>query len=196
MRAIWFVTPGAFATAAVALFLTFARGAEPPAAKPSAQESESAAAAIDDASRVSVSVARDRAKTMLDLYTVTLDVLHHHYFHGDRAMVPARAMEDIFSDIERESKVQARWISVNMQAMSIDHEPKTAFEKKAAKEIAAGKSELETIEDGYYRRAGAIRLTGGCISCHGGFFKGPSKTPKFAGLIISVPIRNESEKRE
>ncbi len=144
---------------------------------------------VDEQDRVSVEVARDRAKLMHDIYSATLDVMHHRYFHGEKAAIPARAMEDIFAEMKLQSKSEARWISVNLRAMSIDHEPETEFEKKAAREITAGKKDIEEIEDGYYRRAMAIPLTGGCISCHEGSFRAPSKTSRFAGLVISIPIK-------
>ena len=149
----------------------------------------------NDSDRVSVEVARDRAKLMHDIYTATLEMMHDRYFHGERAFVPARAMHDVFSEMKRQSKVEAQWISVNMKAMSIDHEPKSEFEKMAAKEIAGGKSELEVVENGFYRRAGAIPLSDGCISCHGGFLREPSKSPKFAGLVISVPVTGQPATR-
>lgn len=139
---------------------------------------------------VSLEAARDRAQLMHDVYAATLEVLHHRYFHRDRAIIPARAMQDIFDEIERQSKTEARWISASMKPMSVDHEPTSDFEKRAAREIAAGTEQLEVVEDGYYRRAGAIPLSDGCVGCHGGFFKPQSKTPKFAGLVISVPIRS------
>lgn len=139
--------------------------------------------------RVSVAVARDRAKVMHDVYSATLGTLHHRYFHGDRATVPARAMEDVFAEIKRNSKVESRWISVNTKAMSLDHDPKTDFEKRAAQEIADGKTEVEVVEDGYYRRAGAIPLGGGCLSCHEGLFRSTAKVQRFAGLVISVPVQ-------
>lgn len=141
---------------------------------------------------LSLDVARDRAQVMHDVYEATLEVMHHRYFHGNRATVPARAMHDIFSIIERQSKVKARWISVNMKPMSIDHEPETKFEKAAAKAIAKGKSHIDVVENGYYRRAGAIPLSVGCVGCHGGLSSNPSTTPKFAGLVISVPVREAS----
>jgi hypothetical protein len=140
---------------------------------------------------VPLDVARDRAKVMHDVYEATLEVLHHRYFHGNRATVPARAMQDIFSTIERQSKVKARWISVNMKPMSIDHEPETKFEKSAAKAIAKGKSHVDIVENGYYRRAGAIPLSAGCVGCHGGLSSNPSTTPKFAALVISIPVRQD-----
>jgi hypothetical protein len=145
-----------------------------------------------DAQRVPIAVARDRAKLMHDLYTTTLDVMHDRYFHADRAIVPARAMEDVFSAMEDQTGSKANWISVNLKAMSINHEPQTDFEKRAAREIVAGETEIEVIEDGFYRRAGAVPMAGGCLSCHAGFFNQPSKVPKFTGLVISIPIVAES----
>lgn len=139
--------------------------------------------------RVSVAVARDRAKVMHDVYSATLGTLHHRYFHGDRATVPARAMEDVFAELKRNSKVESRWISVNTKAMSLDHDPKTDFEKRAAQEISDGKLEVEVVEDGYYRRVGAIPLGGGCLSCHEGLFRSTAKVQRFAGLVISVPVQ-------
>jgi len=142
--------------------------------------------------RVSVPVARDRAKLMQGIYLATLHAMHDRYFHADRAVVPARAMEDVFSEVERQTGSKANWISVNLRAMSINHEPTTDFEKKAAKEIAAGVTDLEVIEDGFYRRAGAIPMSGGCVSCHGGFANKPSKAEKFTGLVISIPVVSET----
>lgn len=132
--------------------------------------------------------ARERAQVMHSVYAATLEVMHRRYFHGDRAVVPARAMEDIFSEMKRESGVDARWISVNLKPMNIDHEPKSDFEKRAVKEISEGKNDLEVVENGFYRRAGAIPLAGGCVGCHGGFFKDVPKTPRFAGLVINIPV--------
>ncbi len=132
---------------------------------------------------------------MHEIYVATLHVMHDRYFHADRSIVPARAMEDVFTEIERQTGSKANWISVNLKAMSINHEPNTDFEKRAAKEIAAGQSEVEAIEDGYYRQATAISMTGGCISCHAGFFNQPSKSQKYSGLVISIPVEPEADKK-
>ena len=80
----------------------------------------------------------------------------------------------------------------NSGCQSIDHEPQTEFEKRAAREIVAGETKIEVIEDGFYRRAGAFPMKGGCLSCHAGFFNQPSKVPKYTGLVISIPIIPES----
>lgn len=161
-----------------------AADAAAPKSEPTAEEKKVAG--------VPRAVARDRAKLMHSIYSTTLGVMHDRYFHADRSIVPARAMEDVFSEIEQETGSKANWISVNLKAMSINHEPSTDFEKRAAKEIATGESEVETTEDGYYRRATAIPMTGGCISCHAGVFNQSVKSRKFAALVISIPVEPEA----
>ncbi|RLS56330.1 MAG: DUF3365 domain-containing protein [Planctomycetota bacterium] len=163
---------------------------EPPV--PEKAVEKSTPPSIDDENRVPVAVARDRAKVMHDIYSATLDTIHHRYFHRDTAVIPARAMEDVFAEMKRNSQVEARWIAVNLRAMSIDHEPETEFEKQAARVIGGGQSEFEQIEGGYYRRATAIPLVNGCIACHEGSFRQPTKAPKFAGLVISIPVATEA----
>lgn len=142
-------------------------------------------------SRIAVEKARDRAENLHEVYEATLEMLHHRYFHRDRSLLPARAMEDIFADMKRRTNVDARRISVNTKAMNIDHEPKSDFEKQAAREIAAGKPAFEVIDADFYRRATAIPLKAGCVGCHAGAFAASSKTPRFAGLVISVPLSGE-----
>ena len=137
---------------------------------------------------VSAAVARDRAKLMHDVYAATLHVMHEHYFNDERAIVPARALEDAFAEIADRSKIKARWISVNTKPMSIGHEPKSDFEKKAAAAIAAGKRDFELAEKNYYQRAAPIPLTDGCVNCHTGFFAGTPKSPRFAALVIGMAI--------
>lgn len=140
---------------------------------------------------MSTAVARERAKLLHQVYAATLEVLHERYFHDERAIVPARALEDVFKELDRQTGIKARWISVNMKPMSIQHEPKGDFEKKAAAEMSAGKGDFEQVEAGVYRRAAPIPLSDGCMSCHNGHFSAPPKSPRFAGLIISIPIVKE-----
>jgi hypothetical protein len=98
-------------------------------------------------------------------------------------------MEDIFKDVASEENLQARWISVNTKAMSIDHEPEDEFEKAAAKAIASGKDNYESVVDGNYRRAGAISLMNrGCLGCHLGF-GASTEIDRFAGLVITIPVK-------
>nr|MDP6060387.1 hypothetical protein [Pirellulaceae bacterium] len=137
---------------------------------------------------LSLEAARDRAKLMQNIYAATLDVIHHRYFRNDRVTIPARAMEDVFSEIDRQENIKSSWIAVNGRAMSIDHEPEGEFELAAVKAISRGKDYFEQSNDGTYRRVGAIRLGGGCMNCHGRF--GSTSTSKrFAGLVIEIPLK-------
>lgn len=140
--------------------------------------------------RISVDEARRHARLMHKIYSSTLEVMHHRYFHQNRAVLPARALEDVFKDLDEQSKIQTGWIAVNTPAMSVQHQPKTAFEKQAAAELAAGKTEYERVEDGYYRHAGTIPLDSGCVSCHTRFSQRSDDKPRFAGLVISIPVKD------
>lgn len=141
--------------------------------------------------RVTLAVARDRARIMHSIYAATLESMHRHYFSRERAVLPARAMEDIFAEVDRQSNIKSRWMAVNTKAMSVHHEPTTAFEKKAAEEISSGKHEFERVENGIYLRAGSITLGSSCVSCHTPFGSKVDKTPRFAALVISIPVKED-----
>ena len=198
MKAKWFIGRGNFAGAFGVLCVAIALYAEPQdrnVTKP-AENNASASGSQDEVVRVDTSVARDSAKQMHEIYSATLEVIHRRYFHGERATIPARAMEDVFAEMKHRSKIEARWISVNTKAMSIDHDPKTEFEKRAARELAEGKMAIEVVEDGFYRRAGAISLNSGCLSCHEGLIQSSSRKPRYAGLVISIPVEVDSGKTD
>jgi hypothetical protein len=152
---------------------------------------EAKKAEADDKHRVPIAVARDRAKLMHDLFADTLEVVHSRYFRREGAVLPSRALEDVFARIERRSNVKARWIAVSTRAMSVDHEPATEFEKEAAKELAAGKEELSRVEKGYFLRAGPIPLGSRCVGCHTKQSQREDKTPRFAGLVIAIPVKSD-----
>jgi hypothetical protein len=144
-----------------------------------------------EAGRVAVAAARDRATVLHAAYAATLESMHHHFFRRERAVLPARAMEDVFADVGRETGAKGKWIAVNTPAMSIDHEPTSGFEKWAAAELAAGKPAAERVEGGTYHRAGAIPLGAGCLSCHTRLSATTDKTPRFAGIVITIPVKEE-----
>ena len=75
---------------------------------------------LDPDKRVSVEVARKRAKLTHNIFASTLDVIHHRYFRADRSSVPARALEDVFAELVKQENIKANWIAVNSRAMSID----------------------------------------------------------------------------
>ncbi|QDT92491.1 c-type heme family protein [Gimesia algae] len=143
---------------------------------------------------LSLAQARERAELTHILYSATLDAMHQSYFINERAAVPARVMERMFKEVENQENIKARWIAVNARAMSVDHEPETEFEKQAAEELASGKAVYERVENGVFQRAGSISLMNhGCLTCHVGFGK-QNKKERFAGLIISIPVKSNPVK--
>jgi cytochrome c553 len=141
--------------------------------------------------RVSLGVARDRAGLMHEVFADTLEVAHRHYFRRDGAVLPSRALEDVFARLDRRSGVKAKWISVNTPAMSVNHEPETAFEKAAAAALADGKAEFSRVEQGVFYRARPIPLSAGCVGCHTRQSPVTDKKPRLAGLVIAIPIRDK-----
>ncbi len=179
--------------AGVTCALGFALGlnADSPRASGEKPGNAKGAATKPEDKRVTLAVAKDRANLMHSIYSATLDTMHHRYFRREQAVLPARAMEDVFAEIDRQSGIKTRWIAVNTPAMSVNHEPATDFEKKAAEEIAAGKPDYARVEKGYYQRAGAIPLAAGCVGCHTRFGMPNDKKPRFAALVISIPVKAE-----
>ena len=185
---VWTI-PTSITAAVAVVFMTASLSATPDNETPG-QSQKRADAAPNDSPAVTIDEARERAKLMHDIYAATLETMHRHYFENERAMVPARAMQDIFRKIERKSHVAGRWISVNTKPMNIDHKPQTDFEKLAAATLGDRKDSLETVEEGVYRRAGTIRLSGECLGCHQPNTADRTRD-RFAALIISIPIRKK-----
>jgi hypothetical protein len=171
--------------AACCLASVVGRGGEP---EPDDRGPAAEAAKVEP---LSVDAARRQARVLHRVYSATLDAMHHYYFHANKAVIPARAMEDIFADAADETQATSRWISVNTKAMGVDHEPADEFERSAAAALSKGAGEFELVENGVYRRAGAIPLSAGCIGCHAGATAKPTKIPRVAGLVISIPVSQD-----
>lgn len=145
----------------------------------------------DDAkSAPSLEEARSRAELLHDAFHATLQEVHHAYFREDeKVVIPAVTLKKVFGELARQRKIELRWLSVNAQAMNVEHEPKSDFEKEASKAIAAGAKHFERTEGGVYRRVGAIVLTSECLKCH--LPLRSSNKDRLAGLMISVPMKPE-----
>ncbi|HRX80273.1 MAG TPA: DUF3365 domain-containing protein [Pirellulaceae bacterium] len=144
---------------------------------------------------LTVDEARRQAKLLHSTYESTLHTVHREYFQeGGRTPIPARVLEDIFYWVDEETQGETRWIAVNTEAMSIDHNPESEFEKQAAKVLATGEEEFEQIDDGMYRRAGAITLFASCLKCHESSLTQLRTKRRVAGLVINIPVKQASAK--
>ncbi|WP_010583751.1 c-type heme family protein [Schlesneria paludicola] len=132
--------------------------------------------------------ARRQAELLHTSFAGTLSAIHHEYYRSDQGMtIPAVTLKSVFRDLERNHKLEFRWLAINAQAMNVDHQPKSDFEKEAAKSIAAGADQFEGVEEGVYRRVGAIALQSECLKCH--LPNRTSNKNRLAGLMISIPIQ-------
>ncbi|MBC8355473.1 MAG: hypothetical protein H8E66_26140 [Planctomycetes bacterium] len=143
------------------------------------------------APELTVSEARRQAKLLHNTYEATLHTVHREYFReGGRTPIPSRVLEDVFYWVDQETHGETRWIAVNTEAMSIDHNPESDFEKQAAKVLATGKEDFELIEDGMYYRAGAVTLFASCLRCHETVLSQQRSKRRVAGLVISIPVKD------
>jgi hypothetical protein len=135
-----------------------------------------------------ISEARARARLLHETVHGTLQVMHRDFFHeDDGSLIPSRSLEDVFAELFRNYQVEVRWLAVSAEAMSIDHKPKSEFEKQAVRALAAGKQEFEITQQGLYRHAGLIRLSSQCLKCHAP--RRSSTDDRAAGLVISIPLK-------
>lgn len=138
---------------------------------------------------ISEDEARGRAELLHTMYLRTLHTMHREYFRdNDRLTVPSRALEGVFSSVDRRSGGKTRWIAVNAPAMNIEHKPSTAIEKEAALALKGGESVYEKVVDGVYHRVGAITLFASCTRCHLGALANQRPGRRVAGLAISLPL--------
>jgi len=170
---------------AAACFMATADSSDKPLNKP--QQSRT-----PDKPPLTLEEARGRAKLLHATYESTLIAVHRAYFtEGNRQPVPARVLEGVFYWMDQENKTNTHWISVNTEAMNLDHQPESDIEKKAAKVLASGEEQFELIEDGVYHHAGAITLVASCLRCHEPNLFQKQKRKRVAGLVISIPIKKK-----
>ncbi|MBL8854711.1 MAG: DUF3365 domain-containing protein [Planctomycetaceae bacterium] len=149
---------------------------------------EKQSSSVDDDAVSTKDEARQRARILHEVFHGTLQVIHRDYFREDNGLkIPSRSLEDVFAQLAENHGVQARWIAVDLKAMSIHNEPTTEFELDAVKAIKAGNAEYEAVVDGRFHFAGRIRLSSQCLSCHAS--RRTSNDDRSAGLIISMPLK-------
>jgi len=137
-----------------------------------------------------VAEARARSKLLQETFHATLHIVHLRYYREDEGLIiPAKTLESVFAELERNHQVKIRWLAVNAPAMNVDHEAKDDFEQAAVKALTDGKQEYESVDGGLYRHVGAITLTSECLKCHV-----PHRTSledRVAGLSISMNVKEK-----
>ncbi|TXT27800.1 MAG: signal peptide protein [Planctomycetota bacterium] len=153
----------------------------------SSETSNDAEPAIEVRNLPSVEEARGRAKLLHETIRATLKVVHHEYYREDQKLpIPARTLKSVFRDLASNQQVNLRWLAVNAQAMSVEHNPQDEFERNAVNELASGKATYDLAKNGVYRYAGTITLTSECLKCH--LPNRTSTKDRAAGLLVTMPI--------
>ena len=143
-----------------------------------------------DAILPAIDEARARAVLLHEAVHAMLHVVHRDFYREDEGLpIPAASMAKVFRRLEEQQGVTLRWLAVEGEAMNVDHKPRDAFERAAAKQIQEGDQPHEEVERGIYRRAAAITLSSECLKCHVPDRK--STEDRSAGLVISMPVRGE-----
>ncbi|MEZ6134226.1 MAG: DUF3365 domain-containing protein [Pirellulaceae bacterium] len=131
--------------------------------------------------------ARARAKLLHEMVRGTLQIMHRDFFDDENShTIPSASLEDVFNEMGKSYDVQMKWLTVNTDLVNVDHQAKSAFDKAAVKELAAGKQMAEKIEERSYQYAGAIRLGSQCLKCH--VQRRTSVEDRTAGVVITMPI--------
>lgn len=135
--------------------------------------------------------ARSRAKLLHEMVRGALQIMHRDFFDEEDAhAIPSASLEDVFHEMGKSYDVQMKWLTVNTDLVNVDHQAKSAFEKAAVKDLAAGKQMTEKIEERSYQYAGAIRLGSQCLKCH--VQRRTSNEDRTAGVVITMPILKQS----
>ena len=156
-------------------------GERSPATAPSRVQPPATAGADDR-----VAEARVRSRLLHEVIHGVLQVVHRDFFRDETRRIPSASMEDVFEEVERTWQVKIKWLAVNAQVMSVDHRPKTEFDRLAVRAIGDGREMVESSADGVYQYAGKVVLGNSCLKCHV-----PDRTSledRKAALVISMPL--------
>jgi len=168
--------------------------AQPPAKDKPATKKQAHAAQIKENAPQSVQEARGRARVLHETLHGALQVMHRDFFRdGERLKIPSRSLEDVFSELARSYGVKLHWIAVDLKAQNVDNEPKSDFEKQAARALKSGKAEFESVSASEFRFAGKIRLSATCLSCHAS--RRSNNDDRAAGLVIIMPMKITAEQK-
>jgi hypothetical protein len=131
--------------------------------------------------------ARGRARLLHEVLRGSLQVMHRDFFDEENPpAIPSASLEDVFAELERSYQVRVKWLTVETDVLNVDHVPQDAFEKAAARALAAGKDVYEADQDGQFRFAGRIQLASQCLKCH---VKSRTSTePRSAGVVITMSL--------
>jgi hypothetical protein len=158
-----------------------------PSTAPVAPAASTRPAAGAGASSDGVAEARLRSRLLHETIHGALQVMHRDFFRAEQTRhIPSASLEDVFDELESTWGVRIKWLAVNANIMSVDHRPKTEFDRLAVRAIGEGREMVDASDGGVYRYAGKVVLGNTCLKCHV-----PDRTSledRMAALVITMPL--------
>lgn len=154
----------------------------------SADEVSGGAARKDPA----VERARREVKMLDDIYKTSIVLITTHYVHDDNDLPAGSAFKALFSAVEEKGWHKVRLLDATGEPYEEANLPKTAFEKKAIKQLLNGKAVYDEVieKDGkrFLAAATAIPVVmDKCIMCHENYRNVP-KGKAIGALGYQIPI--------
>ena len=136
--------------------------------------------------------ARREVRMLDDIYKTAIVLVTEHYVKEDSDLPAGSAFKALFAAVEKKGWHSVRLVDATGEPYSEGNSPKDGFEKKAIKELLAGKPSVdEVITEGDKRfllTATAIPVVmEKCIMCHENYRNVP-KGQAIGALSYKVPV--------
>ncbi len=154
----------------------------------SAEEKKEKAAPAEAA----VERARREVRMLDDIYKTSIVLITEHYVKNDTDLPAGSAFKALFAAVKEKGWHEVRLVDATGHPYSDLNLPKQGFEKRAIKELLAGKASVDEVvtEDGkkYLLAATAIPVVmDKCIMCHENY-RGVEKGKAIGALSYKVPV--------
>lgn len=136
--------------------------------------------------------ARREVRMLDDIYKTAIVLVTEHYVNKDTDLAAGSAFKALFEAVGKKGWHEVRLVDATGHPYSDLNLPKDGFEKKAIKELLAGKASVDEVitDDGkqYLLVATAIPVVmDKCIMCHENY-RGVEKGKAIGALSYKVPV--------
>ncbi len=151
-----------------------------------------AAILVEEAKDPAVERARREVRMLDDIYKTSIVLITEHYVNDDTDLAAGSAFKALFEAVNKKGWHEVRLVDATGHPYSDQNLPKDGFEKRAIKELLAGKASTdEVVVEGdkkFLLAATAIPVVmEKCIMCHENY-RNVAKGKAIGALSYKVPI--------
>lgn len=145
--------------------------------------------AADPAEERAVERARREVKLLDDIYKTAIVLITKHYVEESSDLPAGEAFKVLFENMKKKGWHEVRLLDGLGEPLNDENKPQDDFERKAIKQVLAGKEyyeELDTMDGKRYLRAATVlpMVMEKCVLCHDNF-----KGKKVVGaLAYTLPL--------